>query len=149
MDIGSNQNEDEYGEMNMDFKPSTPDPPNITDTSKTAPVINRNDRIEAAEIFFQDYYDHNHPDFPMIRETVKEERISLRSSINLFNKYKLTYSSVKYFSIVTVPEAEMRQQNDKETAEKSTPQVNNDNPINPKPLLQKKMLFKDKVVLPS
>ena len=43
----------------------------------------------------------------------------------------------------------MRQRNDKETSEQSTPQVKNDNPINPKSLLQKKTLLKDVAVLPS
>ena len=43
--------------------------------------------------------DHNHTDFPMIRETVKEEQKSLRFSIYLFNKSKLTYYPVNYIFI--------------------------------------------------
>ena len=43
----------------------------------------------------------------------------------------------------------MRKRNDKETAEKSTPQVNNTNKINPKSLLHKEMIFKYAVVLPT
>ena len=42
----------------------------------------------------------------------------------------------------------MRQQNDKGTAEQSTPKVNNTNQINPKSLLHKNMIFKDALLLP-
>ena len=41
----------------------------------------------------------------------------------------------------------MIQINDKYPAEQSTPQVNNTNPIKPKSLLHKKMLFTDAVIL--
>ena len=41
----------------------------------------------------------------------------------------------------------MRQKNDKDTDEQSNPQVNNANPINPKSLRHKNMVFKDAVVL--
>ena len=41
----------------------------------------------------------------------------------------------------------MIQQNDKETAEKSTPKVENANPIYPKSLLHNKMIFKDAVLI--
>ena len=89
----------------------------------------------------EEYYDakidHKHPEFPMIQETVKEELKYLLLSIYLFIKSKPPYSSVNYIFIAKVAGSEMRQQNYKDTSEQSTPQVNNDKPINPKSLLHK------------
>ena len=49
MDIISNQDEDEAKDTALDSEPSIPDPPNATDTSKTAQVININVEIKAKE----------------------------------------------------------------------------------------------------
>ena len=49
MDTRSDQNENEDKEMNLYFEPSTPDPPNATDTSNTALVIIINNEIDATE----------------------------------------------------------------------------------------------------
>ena len=71
MNIRSDQDEYESKDTTLDSRPSTTDPTNATDTSKTAPVTN----IKSIEKFLKDYYDtnidHNHPDFPMIQEKVK------------------------------------------------------------------------------
>ena len=60
----------------------------------------------------------------MIQE-VKEERRYLRTSIDLFNKSMLTYSSTSYLFIAKVSGSEMRHINDKDISEQYTPQVNN------------------------
>ena len=84
----------------------------------------------------------------MIQETVKEEDISFRFSINLFNKSNLPYTSFSYFFITKVAGAEMRQRIDKDMAEQSTPQVNSASPTKLKSLLHKKMLFKYPLIIP-
>ena len=65
----------------------------------------------------EDYYDakidHNRSNFHMIWKKVKENRRALRTSINLFNKAKFSYSSANYIFIGNVAGAEMRQINDK------------------------------------
>ena len=54
----------------------------------------------------EDYYkvniDHNHHNFHMIQEIVKEERRDLHASIYLFNKSNPTYSSTNYVFIAKV-----------------------------------------------
>ena len=141
MDIRSDQEKAEAKDINLDSEPSTPYPPNATDTSKTTPLIDSDDEIEATDKLLEEYYDakidHKHPEFPMIQETVKEELKYLLLSIYLFIKSKPPYSSVNYIFIAKVAGSEMRQQNYKDTSEQSTPQVNNDKPINPKSLLHK------------
>ena len=51
--------------MNLDYKPSTPDPSIAMDTSKNDMVIDSNDEIEAVQKLLEDYYYakiyHNHP----------------------------------------------------------------------------------------
>ena len=54
MDIRSGHDEDKEEEMTLNSKPSTPDPPNSADTSNTAPVIDRDDKIEATEKLLED-----------------------------------------------------------------------------------------------
>ena len=77
--------------MNLYSKPSNPDPP---DTSQ---VTDSDEEMDSTEKLLEEYYkakiDHNHPNFHMIREIVKEERRALRASIYLFKKSKLPYSS--------------------------------------------------------
>ena len=74
--------------MTLDPEPSTPVPPN------TGQVIDRDDEMEAK--LMEDYYDakidHNHSDFPMILETVKEERRDFRASVDLFITAELPYT---------------------------------------------------------
>ena len=112
--------------MNLDSKPSAPDPPN------TSQVIESNDETETAEKLLEDYYkakiNHNHTNFHMIQETVKEELRHLNDSINLFNKSKLPYSSTNYLFTEKVARYVIRQRNDKYAYEKFTPQVNNYKP---------------------
>ena len=91
---------------------------------------------------------HNNTEFPMSLEKVKEERTSVLSSIYLFNKSKLTYYSVNYLFIAKVAGVEMRQRNNEETAEQSTPKVKNTKPTKTKSILHNNMLFRDAVVLP-
>ena len=83
--------------MNLDSKPSTTDPTN------TGEIIYSDDETETTEKILEDYYkakiEHNHPNFHMIQEIVKEERKDLRASIDLFNKYKLPYSPINYLFI--------------------------------------------------
>ena len=71
MDIGSDQNKDEYDEMTLDSEPSTLDPTNDTYNSKTAVVIDSDDEIKATEKILEDYYDakiyHNHPYLTIIQ----------------------------------------------------------------------------------
>ena len=43
MDIRSDQEEAEAKDINLDSEPSTPYPPNATDTSKTTPLIDSDD----------------------------------------------------------------------------------------------------------
>ena len=104
-------------------EPSTPDPPN------TGQLIDSNYEMETTEKFMEDYYganiDHNNPNFHMIQKTVEEERRTLRASIDLFKNSKLPYSSTNYLLIKKTAGSETRQRNDRYTAEKSTPQVNN------------------------
>ena len=83
----------------------------------------------------------------MIRETVKEERNSLLPGIYLFIKSKPPYSSINYIFIAKVARSEMIKKNYKDMSEQSTPQVNDDKPINPESLLNTKTLVKDAVVL--
>ena len=83
----------------------------------------------------------------MICKTYKEECTALRNSINLFNKAKIPYSSANYLFIVNVVGYRTRQINDKDTAEQSTPQVNNAEPTKKKSTLHSKMLFKGAGVL--
>ena len=78
----------------------------------------------------------------MIREIVKEECIYLRTNVNVFNKSKLPYSSTNYLFIAKVSEAEMRQRNNKDTAEQSTPRFNNAKPTKKKSTLHKKYYLK-------
>ena len=85
----------------------------------------------------------------MIQKIFKEERKSLCASIDLFKKSKLPYSSTNHVYIAKVPGAETRHRNNKDTAEQSTSQVNNAKPTKTKSTLHKKMLFKDKVSLPT
>ena len=96
--------------MTLESKPSTTDPPN------TAQVSDRNNETEKTEKNMEDYYeakiDHNHPNFNMIWKKVKKERRDLRARINLFNKYKLPYSSTNYLFIAKVTGAETRKRND-------------------------------------
>ena len=73
---------------------------------------------------------------------------ALRSSINLFNKAQLSYTSVNYLFIEKVAGAEMRQGIYKDMAEQSNPQANNTNPTKLRSLLHKKMIFNNSVVLP-
>ena len=58
--------------MTLDYELSNPYPPNFKYTSKTAPVIDSDDEMEATEKLLKDHYDanidHNHPDLPMIRK---------------------------------------------------------------------------------
>ena len=65
MDIRSDQEEDEAKYINLNSEPSTPDPPIARDTSKTTPVIDSDDEIEATEKLLEYYYDakidHMHP----------------------------------------------------------------------------------------
>ena len=57
--------------MTLESESSTPEPSNATYTSKTTPVIDSDDKIEATGKFLRDYYDanidQNHTDLPMIR----------------------------------------------------------------------------------
>ena len=73
--------------MTIDSKPSTLDPTNHVQ------VIYSDDEMGTAEKNLEYYYEakigHNHPNFHMIQEIVKEERKSLQSRIDLFKKYKL------------------------------------------------------------
>ena len=78
----------------------------------------------------------------MIWEIVKDERKSLRSIINLFNNSKLSYSSINYMFIVKVAGAKMRHIIDTDTAEQSTPQVNNATLTKTKSTLHKKLYSK-------
>ena len=120
MDIGYDQDEDkdedEAEEMKLDSEPSTPEPPNSTDTSNTDLLINSDGEIEAKENILEDYYDskiyNNHPYFPMIWEKFKEKLRTLHNNVNIFNKSKLPYSSVNDLFIAKVAGAETRQRND-------------------------------------
>ena len=85
----------------------------------------------------------------MIRKTVKAECRALHASIDLFNKSKLTYYSANYFLIAKVTGDKIRQRNDKDKAEKYTPQVNNTKPTKTKSIFHKTMMFKDALVLPT
>ena len=91
----------------------------------------------------------NNPNFSMIREKVKEERRSLRSSINQLNKANIPYLSTNYLFITKVAGAEMRQRNDKDTAKQFTLEVNTKNPTKTKSTLHKTMIFKYTLALPS
>ena len=85
-----NKKEDEDEGTTLDYKPSTPD------TSNTDQVINSDDKTDITGKPMEDYYeakiDHNHPNFHMIWEIVREERKYLRAIIDLFKKSKLPYS---------------------------------------------------------
>ena len=56
--------------MNLDSKPSTADPPN------TSQVIDRDNEMGTTEKILEDHYetniDHNHPNFHIIQEIVRE-----------------------------------------------------------------------------
>ena len=73
--------------MTLDYEPSTPEPPNHYQ------LIDSDDEMETSEKLLITYYeakiDHNHPNFHMIWEILKEERQDLRTIIDLLNKYKL------------------------------------------------------------
>ena len=79
--------------MTLDYKPSALDPPNATDTNKTALLIDSNDKIDTTEKLYEEYYDvmidQNHLDFLMVREKVKVQCRDLCASIDLFNESKL------------------------------------------------------------
>ena len=70
MDTIYNKDEEEVEGINIDSKTSTPYPPN------PGQVIDSDDETETAEKLPEDYYkakiDHDHPNFHMIREIVKE-----------------------------------------------------------------------------
>ena len=83
----------------------------------------------------------------MIWEKIKEGCKNLRASIDSFNKSKLPYLSINYLFIAKVAGDKMRQIIDKDTAEQSTPQVNNAKSTKTKLTLNKKILFKDLVSL--
>ena len=76
MDIRSELDEDEAKDMNLEFELSDPDPSNATDFSKTALIVKHNDESEAVEKLLKEYcgakIDNNNPDFPRIRDTLKE-----------------------------------------------------------------------------
>ena len=76
--------------MTLDYKPSTPHPPNYGE------LIDSDDETETTGKLLEEYYKsriyHNYPNFHMIQEIVKEEHRYLRASINLFNKSKRPYS---------------------------------------------------------
>ena len=95
--------------------------------------------------YYEAKIDHHHHHFHMLREIVKEERRDLRARINLFNKSKLPYSEINYLFISKVVGSKIRQKNDKDTAEKSTPQVNNAKRNKAKLTLHNKIPFKDAV----
>ena len=90
MDNSSNQDKDDDEGMTLDYKPSTPDPPN------TNQVIYSNDEMQTTETLLEDYCEakiaHNHLNFHMIWGKVKEECRALHTSIDLFKKTKLPYS---------------------------------------------------------
>ena len=119
MNTSYNKEEDKDEGITLDSKPSTPDPPNL------GQVIGRYDEMDKTGKPLEDYYganiDHNHPNFLMIREIVKEERKVLRASIYLLKKSKLPYSSTNYLFTTKVPGPEMRQRNNKDIAEQYTP----------------------------
>ena len=83
----------------------------------------------------------------MIWEIVKEERKALPTSIDIFNKAKLSYSSTNYLFITKIAGAEMRQRIDRDTYEQSIPQVNNTKSTKTKSTPHEKMFFKDSVAL--
>ena len=94
------------------------------------------------ENYYEAKVNHNHPNFHMIWEIVKEEHKYLRARINLFNKAKLLYSSTNYLFIEKLAGDEMRQINDKCIAEKSIRQVNNTKLTKTNSTLHKKCYLK-------
>ena len=78
----------------------------------------------------------------MIRKIVKEVSRDLRASIDLFNKSKLPYSWTNYLCIAKLVGDETRQRNYRDTAEQSTPQVNNAKLTKIKSTLHKKWYLK-------
>ena len=84
----------------------------------------------------------------MIWEIVKEERKAIRTSIGLFNKSDLPYSSINYMFTAKAEGSETRQRIDRDKAEQSTPEVSNAKLTKTKLTLHKKILFKYAVVLP-
>ena len=123
MNTSSDQDEYKDEEMTPDSKPLKPYPPN------TDQVIYSNDEMDTTKKLLKNYYnaniDHNHSNCHMIWKIVKEERRALRVSIDLFKKFKLPYSSTNYLLIAKVKGSKIRQRNDKDKFEQSTPQVNN------------------------
>ena len=81
----------------------------------------------------------------MIQGLFKDGCRTLRTTINLFNKSKLPYSSTNYLFIAKVARVKMRKKIDKDTVEKSIPQVNKSKLNKTSSTLHKKVLFKDAV----
>ena len=68
--------------MILGYEPSTPDPPNpgqVIDSDYEKYTIET-----PMEDFFEAKIDHNHPNFHMIQEIVKEEHKYLHASIDSF-----------------------------------------------------------------
>ena len=70
MDTSYNKEEYEDEWMTLDSEPSTPDPPN------PGKLIDSDDKMDTTGKLMEDYkeakVDHNHPNFHMIQEIVKE-----------------------------------------------------------------------------
>ena len=90
MDTIYNKEEDQYEGTTLDSETLTPDPPNPDQ------VIDSDDEMEKIEKLLEEYYkakiDHNHPNFHMIWEIMKEERKYLHTSIDLFKESMIPYS---------------------------------------------------------